>query len=306
MQSNNDLVRQIKRNEAVVRLVPLDDLLPTGRSSIRAFDGARLPFTTAVAASTYAPVGHVPLPGSSAYLPVDVQSDMTSGDAKFAAARGFNAKSIAKKIGEYMTVDGKIMVRQYGGRAYAVFRSWGSNTLRGIRTLAAAKVVRVAMAVKEFSGGVKGGLKGSAVTFVVYTAIDVVNYAVSDTATLASLLGAITMNAIKGVIGLLAAALTTMVVGSVCTVAAGPVLAAIAVGFLVGYALTAIDERVGATAALIEMYGNLGKSLQKASRSVQRSLPKTEVPAWQRMIDSFLDGTRAVERHITEGFSSQY
>jgi hypothetical protein len=52
------------------------------------------------------------------------------------------------------------------------------------------------------------------------------------------------------------------------TVAAAPLIAAIAVGVIVGWALDKIDSKIGATAALIKAYENLGIKLREIEYEV--------------------------------------
>ena len=54
------------------------------------------------------------------------------------------------------------------------------------------------------------------------------------------------------------------------TVAAAPIIAAIAVGLITGYVLNKIDNKIGATAALIAAYKKMGKDLKELEYEAAR------------------------------------
>ena len=79
------------------------------------------------------------------------------------------------------------------------------------------------------------------------------------------------------------------------TVAGAPLFAAIAVGVLTGFVLSAIDERTGATSALIDFYEEVGIELTSTWDELM-ALPGNiarEIARWERHMTN-----RAIRRQV--------
>ena len=171
----------------------------------------------------------------------------------------------AKLLREFGYQSNKVIVKTYAGKQYVVFKGYpgARKIFRGTRYLTQnPKVVRMAVGPKGIAKSVSGGF---VLTVVLSVGIEVFDYLIRDTATLSHLLGTITGDLIKIGISSIAAVVAGLAVGAsaiVGTVAAAPIIAAIAVGLLTGYVLNKIDNKVGATAALIAAYKKMGKDLK--------------------------------------------
>ena len=89
------------------------------------------------------------------------------------------------------------------------------------------------------------------------------------------MLGVVTTDLIKIGLSSIAGAVAGLLVGSmvtVGTVAAAPFIAAIAVGIVTGLALDEIDERLGATQALIRAYKKIGIRLDEIKYETSKNL----------------------------------
>lgn len=136
------------------------------------------------------------------------------------------------------------------------------TVFRGTRYLATnPKVVRFAIGPKGFLKSVKGG---AVVTAVLFVGFDVLEYFLKDSVKLHMMLGRVSSDLIQIGISSICGALAGLAAGGVATVgvaAGAPLIAAVGVGIIAGMLLGEIDERYGATNALIEMYESIGIEL---------------------------------------------
>jgi hypothetical protein len=179
----------------------------------------------------------------------------------------------AKLLREFGFQSNKVIVKTYAGKQYVIFKGYPGvrKVFRGTRYLTQnPKVVRMAIGPKGIAKSVSGGF---VLTVVLSVGIEVFDFLIRDTATLSQLLGTITGDLIKIGLSSIAAAVAGLAVGAsavVGTVAAAPLLAAIAVGVLTGYVLNKIDSKTGATAALIAAYKQMGKDLRQMEYEAAR------------------------------------
>lgn len=123
---------------------------------------------------------------------------------------------------------------------------------------------------------VKGGF---VVTVVLSVGIEVFDYFIRDTATLSNLLGTVTGDLMKIGLSTIEAAAAGLAVGASAalgSVAAAPLIAAIAVGILTGFALDKIDKKYGATQALIKGYERIGINLSNIKWEINNGFRQIE------------------------------
>jgi hypothetical protein len=177
----------------------------------------------------------------------------------------------AKLLSEFGIKPNKMVIKQYGGKKYVVFKGYPGQRkiFRGTRYLTEnPKVVRMAVGPKGVAKAVKGGF---VVTVVLSVGIEVFDYFIRDTATLPELLGTVTGDLVKIGLSSIAAAAAGLMVGSAAvlgTTVAAPLIAAIGVGVITGILLEKIDAKVGATAALIKAYESVGIKLREIEYEV--------------------------------------
>ena len=166
---------------------------------------------------------------------------------------------------------GKVVIKNYGGKTYVILKGYAGDRklFQGTRYLYTnPKVIRLAVGPKGIRASVKGGF---VLSVVLCTGINVFDYFIRDTATLFDLMGNVTSDIIKIGISSIAAAAAGLAVGSVAvigSIGAVPLIAAIAIGVASGYALNKIDEKIGATKALIDTYEKIGISLEKTVHEI--------------------------------------
>lgn len=228
MKAKNALVNELQKNEHVVQVISADQLMAE-------FDYRNIDYKDwAKTLSGYA------APAQDAWL----------------------AKTIVKEFG----FSGKVVLKKYGSKMYVVLKGYpGKRTLlTGTKYLTSnPQVVRMAVGPKGVMKSVKGGF---VLTLILSVGIEVVDYVLNDTRTLYDLIGTVTGDILKIGVAAICSAVTAALVGGaigVATTAAAPLIAAVAVGVLVGWALNKIDDKVGATACLIEMYKQVGIDLEE-------------------------------------------
>lgn len=186
-----------------------------------------------------------------------------------------DAATAAKLLREFGISAEMVIMREYAGKQYVIFKGYAGlrQVFKGTRYLATnPKVVRMAVGPKGIAKSVKGGF---VVTVVLSVGIEVFDYFVRDTATLPQLLGTVTADLIKIGVSAIAAAVAGLAVGSAAvlgSVAAAPLIAAIAVGVVTGMLLDRIDARFGATQALIRGYEQIGLTLKNMQMEINRTL----------------------------------
>jgi len=232
MNVEEKLVQELKENEQVIQVVPYDELKEEWR--------ALKPHAKTLAG--YA----------------------SSANDSFVAA---------KLLREFGIQSNKVIVKSYAGKQYVVFKGYpgARKIFRGTRYLTAnPKVVRMAIGPKGIAKSVRGGF---VITVVLSIGVEVFDYLIRDTATLSKLLGTVTGDLIKIGISSIAGAVAGLAVGAsavVGSVAAAPIIMAIAVGVITGYVLNKLDKKLGATAALIDMYAKMGKNLSEIEYEAAR------------------------------------
>lgn len=178
----------------------------------------------------------------------------------------------AKLLRDFGIQSNKVLIKTYAGKQYVIFKGYpgARKIFRGTRYLIDnPKVVRMAVGPK----GIKNIKGGFVLSVVLSVGIELFDYLIRDTATLSHLLGTITGDIIKIGVSSIAGAVAGLLVGGsaiVGTIAAAPLIAAIAIGVLTGYVLNQLDSKFGATAALIAAYEKMGIKLREIEYEAAR------------------------------------
>lgn len=186
-----------------------------------------------------------------------------------------DSRSAIKIINEFGIKTNKAVIKTYAGKQYIIFKGYpgARKVLTGTRYLTTnPKVVRMAIGPKGIAKSVKGGF---ILTVVLSVGIEVFDYFIKDTSTLSNLLGTITGDLIKIGLSAIAGTVAAMIVGGSAilgSIAAAPLIAAIGVGIIAGAVLNAIDEKYGATKALIKAYEEIGVNLDAIAEEYRRGM----------------------------------
>lgn len=159
---------------------------------------------------------------------------------------------VAIRLIKDLGFNGEVVTKQYAGKAYIIFKGYaGKRTIfTGTKYLATnAKVVDMAIGKLGVNKSILGGLR---LTIYLTIPINVFLELTRDRFSMTRLIGTSATDVVKLMASAGAGVLASMIVGSITTIAAGPLLAAIAVGTATGYVLNTLDERYGITEALIK------------------------------------------------------
>ena len=180
------------------------------------------------------------------------------------AATAFDMTLAARLVKDLGHIGGRVRYATYAGRVHVIFKGYAGlrRILNGTKYLATNPKV-VQMGVGR-AGAVRAIRGGAILTVVLVSAFRVFDYLMSDKQTLTYLLGSLAADFIK--VGISAAAAVAAVgVTSATAVAAfavGPLLVAIIVGALVGFALDMVDDRFAISAQLIDEMDRIARQVE--------------------------------------------
>lgn len=201
--------------------------------------------------------------------------DTLKSAASFTAPT-LDISTATKIIKEFGFRPSTVQIKTYAnGKRYVIFKGYAGKReiFQGVRYLASnPKIVRMAIGPKGIAKSIKGGF---VLTFVLFSGIEVIDYILSDKATLSHLLGTLTTDFFKiGISSVAAALAATMAGGAIIfgSTVAAPFIVAIAIGIGTGLILDKIDKRFGVTQALIQGYKNIGLDLDKMTYEFKRDL----------------------------------
>ncbi|MCG8336337.1 MAG: hypothetical protein MJE63_17655 [Proteobacteria bacterium] len=278
----DELVKELKSNEHIVQIFPLEDFV-TKQETGQKF-------------SSWDHLKTQKRPNTPRYNFIPEWED-TKPIARFGAQYASVARDaeMARRLAREFGMAGRVMIKRWGGKAYVVFKGHpGNRTIfRAPRySVSNPKIVRMAVGPKGIVESVKGGF---VLTVVLCTTVNVFDYFIRDTATLAQLLGNVTSDLIKIGICSIAAATAGLIAGTAVFVPAVTLLVVIMVGVGTGFVLNSIDKQTGATKMLIEAYEEAGISLNQMINDI-KSVPSNTIREQQRWEQWFIN--RAMRRAI--------
>ena len=174
-------------------------------------------------------------------------------NAKFAAGLGLQLADIrvANQLIEELGLTGKAVIKEIQGKSYVVLKGYPGlrEKLTGTRYLASnPKVVDLATGTKRVSGTM---ISGARLSIFIAVPMTVLQFLISEQSTLLRLVGTIASDLVKIGLSTIIASAAGMAAGAITTVAAGPIVAAIAFGIATAVTLEYLDRTFGVTDALI-------------------------------------------------------
>jgi fructose-1,6-bisphosphatase/inositol monophosphatase family enzyme len=118
---------------------------------------------------------------------------------------------------------------------------------------------------------------GARVTIFLIVPLNILNYILDDKQTMFRLLGTTATDLIKVGAGAAVASLIATSVATITTIAAGPLVVAIAVGIATGFTLDLLDQKFGITEALVKALaevhdstiGEFGRQINKVEKRLK-------------------------------------
>lgn len=174
-------------------------------------------------------------------------------NAKFAAGIGLQLADIrvANQLIDELGLTGKAVIKEIQGKSYVILKGYPGlrEKLTGTRYLASnPKVVDLAIGTKRVSGTM---ISGARLSIFIAVPMTVLQFLISEQSTLIRLVGTIASDLVKIGLSTIIASAAGMAAGAITTVAAGPIVAAIAFGIATAVTLEYLDRTFGVTNALV-------------------------------------------------------
>ncbi|WP_166267260.1 hypothetical protein [Marinobacter caseinilyticus] len=183
---------------------------------------------------------------------------------------------LARRLINEIGLTGRAVAKNVGGDVYIVIKGYPGlrQHLTSTRYLDThPKVVDLAIGRKNVNRNL---ISGARLTIYLTVPISVLQHLLNEKTTLTQLIGQTTTDLVKLGLATLIGSAAAFVAGTVTTIAAGPLVAAIAVGVATGYTLDHLDRRFGVTEALIKgldaahdsTFGELARQILRFERGL--------------------------------------
>ena len=194
-------------------------------------------------------------------------------------------RTMAKLIGDLGSYGARVYIKSYGGKAHIILK--GHPGLRNILTgtkygIQNPKVVTMGLGK---AGAINAGRSGGILTVVLMTVYRVVDYVLTDEATLTQLVGTLATDVVKIGIATGASIAAATFVAGVTTLAIGPILAVIVVGVGVSMLLDNLDTKYGITDRIIMGLDEISNSARAYVEQQKQNL----TDAASDVVDSVID-----------------
>ncbi len=192
------------------------------------------------------------------------------------AAAMLDTKTTVRLIND-LGIKGTVILKNLKGKQYIIFKGYAGNRsiFTASRYLAKnPKVVDMAIGTVGLNKTIKSGAR---VTIFLIVPLNILNYILDDKQTMFSLLGTTATDLIKVGAGAAVASLIATSVATITTIAAGPLVVAIAVGIATGFTLDLLDQKFGITEALVKALaevhdstiGEFGRQINKVEKRLK-------------------------------------
>ena len=195
-------------------------------------------------------------------------------------------RTLSKLVGDLGSFTTGAYVKTYNGKPHIILK--GHAGLRTILTgtkygIKNPKVVTMGLGK---AGAIHAAKTGGILSVVLLSAYRVIDYFLTDEATLSQLIGSLATDVVKvGVVTGASIAVASGLVAAGFTVAVGPIIAVLFVGFFGSMALTAIDKRYKITESVIAGLDEIGDDVDAYYRQTKQNI-KEET---NKVIDSVID-----------------
>ncbi|MBY6189264.1 hypothetical protein KUV22_02420 [Microbulbifer agarilyticus] len=212
------------------------------------------------------------------------------------SAAADDAVTLTRLVGDLGGVGARAYIKNYGGRPHIILK--GRPGLRNILTgtkygIKNPKVVNMGLGR---SGAVAAARQGGILTMVLLISYRVVDYALTDEATLSRLIGTLATDVVKVGITTAASIATAVFVGGF-TLAVGPIAAVLVVGVGVSMLLEYADQSYGITNRVVACIDELESRAKSAFRDQQESALESARDAANSLIALVIDSARSVVIH---------
>jgi len=182
-----------------------------------------------------------------------LSSHTNMDNARFTAgiASQLSDVRLASQIIDELGLTGKAVIKEVNNRSYVVLKGYPGlrEKLTGTRYLASnPKVVDLAIGQKRVGNAMA---KGARLSIFIAVPMTVLQFLITEQSTLMRLVGTIATDLVKIGLSTLIASGAAMVAGTITTIAAGPIIAAVGFGIATAVTLEYLDRTFGVTDALV-------------------------------------------------------
>ncbi|WP_444931377.1 hypothetical protein ACJJIF_06245 [Microbulbifer sp. SSSA002] len=204
-----------------------------------------------------------------------------------------DAVTMTKLVGDLGGIGARAYIKNYGGKPHIILK--GHAGLRTILTgtkygIKNPKVISMGLGK---AGAVAAAKQGGILTVVLLSAYRVADYFLTDQATLNQLVGTLATDVVKVGIATAASIGAAVVMGGF-TLAVGPILAVVAVGFGVSMLLEYADNSLGITSRVIAGLDELEESANNYINNQKQRALNTAREAAGQIIDHAIDSVQTI------------
>lgn len=220
-----------------------------------------------------------------------IKSKVGVGASYYASAD--DAATMTKLIGDLGGVGARAYIKNYGGKPHIVLKGHAGLRTILIGTKYGIKNPKVVTMGLGRAGAVAAAKQGGIFTVVLLSAYRVADYFLTDQATLSQLVGTMATDIVKVGIATAASIGAAVVMGGF-TLAVGPILAVVAVGFGVSMLLEYADNSLGITNRVIAGLDELGESANNYINNQKQRALNTAGKAAGQIIDHAIESVQAI------------
>lgn len=204
-----------------------------------------------------------------------------------------DAVTMAKLVGDLGGIGARAYIKNYGGKPHVILKGYPglrtvlTGTKYGIKN---PKVISMGLGK---AGAVAAAKQGGILTVVLLSTYRVTDYFLTDQATLSQLVGTLATDIVKVGIATAASIGAAVVIGGF-TLAVGPILAVVAVGFGVSMLLEYADNSLGITNRVIAGLDELGGSASNYINNQKQRALNAAGEATGKIIDHAVESAQAL------------
>ena len=204
-------------------------------------------------------------------------------------------RTLSKLVGDLGGFTTKVDIKSYGGKLHIILK--GHPGLRRVLTgtkygIKNPKVVKMGLGKV---GAVHAAKSGGILSIILLSAYRVIDYFLTDEATLSQRIGSLATDVVK--VGIATGASIAAASGYVAlgfAAAIGPIAAVVIVGVLTSLALSFLDEHYGITDKVIAGLEDINEDLDNKIENIKQSLYKKTGDITDSVLDYVVDSARTI------------
>ncbi|WNO08048.1 hypothetical protein [Teredinibacter sp. KSP-S5-2] len=201
--------------------------------------------------------------------------------------------TLTKLVGDLGGIGARAYIKTYAGKPHIILK--GRPGLRTVLTgtrygIQNPKVIAMGLGK---SGAVNAVKTGGVLTIVLLTAFRVVDYFLTDQATLTQLIGILATDVVKVGISV-GASIAAASFAAAFSIAIGPIVAAIFVGVVVSVALESLDRKYGLTDKVISGLDELERGTKARIELAKKNIIRGGSEIANSVLDCMIDSARRI------------